>query len=375
MKPTADLEPQPKKESRAARGLRDLLTLSGVAVFVYLIHRMGWGTILGNVTRFGGWFVVVLLIQLIWLVLQAAAWSIVQNSLHRRAPLLFFVRIKIVADTMNTVLPTANLGGDAMRAYLVKPYIPLKEGIAGVLVDKTFEFAAGMLFMAIGVLAAFSLFHVPTALLVPAIVCLLVLVVGMSLLVVFQFRGFFESLLRAFGWIPGVRRVLIRHEEELQLLDKNLRIFYTCGVSRILQVAGLHILARLVGVLEVLVALWALNVPVTYFGALFITASVTIANTIFFVVPGEWGVQEGMHVLALKSLHFSASVGLSLGVIRRVRRLLFLGIGLVLYNLEKQIRPGPRRRSRRKRGKKRQMEARFPDADGGASFTLPAEEE
>ena len=30
----------------------------------------------------------------------------------------------------NTVLPAANLGGDAMRAYLIKPHIPLKEGVA-----------------------------------------------------------------------------------------------------------------------------------------------------------------------------------------------------------------------------------------------------
>lgn len=375
MKPADVFASKPKKPNIAARGLRDILTLSGVAVFVYLIHRMGWSTILGNITHFSGWFVLVVLIQLTWLVMQAAAWSIIQNSLHRRASLLFFVRIKIVADTMNTILPTANLGGDAMRAYMVKPTIPLKEGIAGVLVDKTFEFAAGMLFMAVGVLTAFSLFHVPTALLVPAVICLLVLVAGITLLVVFQFRGFFESLLRSLGWIPAVRRLLVRHEEQLRLLDQNLRVFYTRGGARILLVSGLHIMARLVGVLEVLVVLWVLHVPVTYFGALFITASVTIANTIFFVIPGEWGVQEGMHVLALKSLHFSASVGLSLGIIRRVRRLLFLGIGLLLFNLEKQMRPTQRRKGRRKRGKKARKNISFPEAAEQVSPDLPIQAE
>ena len=113
---------------------------------------MGWRTILDNIAHFGGWFAVILLVQMGWVVLQAASWYIIQNSLFQRAPFLFFVRIKIISDTMNTVLPTANLGGDAMRAYLIKPRIPLKEGVAGIVVDKTVESIAGTLFMACGIL-------------------------------------------------------------------------------------------------------------------------------------------------------------------------------------------------------------------------------
>ncbi len=350
MKEKAGFPIPAKRTNPLLRIFRDLLTLAGVAVFFYLIHRLGWKTILGNVTRFGGWFAVIVLLQLGWLVLQAWAWSIIQNSLFRRAPLLFFIRIKIIADTLNTVLPTANLGGDAMRAYLIKPHIPFKEGIAGVLVDKTFEFAAGMLFMACGVLTAFFLFHVPTALLVPAIVCLLVLVVGIGLLVFFQFRGFYRSSRRLFGWLPAVRRLLKRREDELRMLDENMRLFYLRGGWKILLVAGLHFLARLVGVLEVLIVLWVLYVPIDFFGALFISAAVVISNTIFFIVPGEWGVQEGVHVLALKILKEGASVGLSLGVIRRIRRLFFMSIGMFLFYLDKQSRPG-RRPPRRRRKK------------------------
>lgn len=369
MREKSDFAVPAKKVNPLLRIFRDLLTLAGLAVFFFLIHRMGWRTILGNVTRFGGWFAVVMLLQLVWLVLQAWAWSIIQNSLFRRAPLLFFVRIKIIADTLNTVLPTANLGGDAMRAYLIKPYIPLKEGIAGVLVDKTFEFAAGMLFMACGVLTAFFLFHVPTALLVPAVICLLVLVVGIALLVFFQLRGFYRSALRLFGWIPSVRRLLRRKEEQLGVLDRNMRLFYQRGGWKILLVAGLHFLARLVGVLEVLIVLWVLLVPVDFFGALFISAAVVISNTIFFIVPGEWGVQEGVHVLALKIMKVGGSVGLSLGIIRRIRRLFFMSIGMFLFYLDKQSRPGKRgrRRLRRKRSRPVEPQPAAPPDETAAS--------
>ncbi len=208
-------ETRGNQASRAARAAgsrgkpwRGLLTGVGVAVLLYLVYRMGWRTIVANITHFGGWFAVILLVQMGWVALQAASWYIIQNSLSPRAPFLFFVRIKIISDTMNTVLPTANLGGDAMRAYLVKPRIPLKEGVPGILVDKTVESIAGTLFMAIGILIAVLFFPMPRALVIPALACLLVLLAAIALLVFFQFRGFYRSSMALFGWIPPLRRLL-----------------------------------------------------------------------------------------------------------------------------------------------------------------------
>jgi hypothetical protein len=229
----------------------------------------------------------------------------------------------------------ANLGGDAMRAYLIKPHIPLKEGVAGILVDKTVESIAGTLFMACGILITVLFFPMPRALVLPAAVCLLVLLAVIVLLVVFQFHGFYRSSMALFGWIPPLRRLLGKKEELLRMLDKNLRRLYQRGAASIPLAIGLHFLARLVGVFEVLVVLWVLHQPVSFLGGWFISAAVTMANTILFVVPGHWGVQEGMYVLVLKTMYFSGTVGLSLAIIRRIRRLFLLGFGLLLLHLEK----------------------------------------
>jgi uncharacterized membrane protein YbhN (UPF0104 family) len=324
-------------QAGSSRGklLCGLLTGAGVGVFLYLIYRMGWRAILDNISHFGGWFAVILGVQMVWVVLQAASWTIIQNSLFRRAPLPYFARIKIISDTMNTVLPTANLGGDAMRAFLIKPRVPLKESVAGILVDKTVESIAGTLFMACGILITVLFFPMPRALVMPAIVCLLVLLAAITLLIFFQFRGFTRSAMNFFGWIPAVRRLLLKKEETLRILDENMRLLYLHGGARIPLAIGLHFLARLVGVLEVLIVLRVLNQPVSFLGGWFISAAVTFANTILFIVPGHWGVQEGMYVLVLKTMFFSGSTGLSLAVIRRIRRLFFLGFGLVLLHLEK----------------------------------------
>lgn len=315
--------------------IRKLLTVLGVGVFIYFIYRMGWQNILDNIAKFGIWFGVILVVQMVWVLLQAASWSIIQNSLFRRAGFWFFVRIKIISDTMNTVLPTANLGGDSMRAFLIKSRIPLKEGVPGILVDKTVESIGGVLFMAWGILITILFFPIPRALLIPAIICLFVLLVAIALLVVFQVKGFYRTAMQFFGWIKGVRHFLENKKEVIGILDENMRGLYLKGHVNIPLSIGLHFVARLVGVLEVVIVLRVLGQPVDFLGAWFISAAVTIANTILFIVPGHWGVQEGMYVLVLKTMYFSGSMGLSLAVIRRIRRIFLLGVGLILLHLEK----------------------------------------
>jgi len=242
---------------------------------------------------------------------------------------------------MNTVLPAANLGGDAMRAFLIKPRIPMNEGVPGILLDKTVESIGGVLFMACGILITILFFPIPRVMVIPAIICLLILLVAIALLIFFQLRGFYRSAMNLFGWIPAVKRFLKKKKEMLQILDDNIHRLYTQSGFNIPLSIGLHFSARLVGVLEVLIVLRVLNQPVTFLGAWFICAAVTIANTILFVVPGHWGVQEGMYVLVMKSMYFSGPVGLSLAVIRRIRRIFLLGFGLILLHFEKSLKGVP----------------------------------
>ena len=57
------------------KGTRSLLVAAGVALFFYLIWRIGFDVLLANISRFGVWFLAILAIGALWLVLQTCAWS------------------------------------------------------------------------------------------------------------------------------------------------------------------------------------------------------------------------------------------------------------------------------------------------------------
>ena len=138
---------------------------------------------------------------------------------------------------------------------------------------------------------------------------------------------------------PAARRWVLAREGKLLAMDESLGLLYTRSNHRALLPFAVHVLARCVSVLEVMIILAVLNTPVSYVQALFIATIVTSANTAFFLFPGQWGVTESVYVLVLQSMGYPAAVGLSLGLIRRIRKLMFVGVGLVLLELRKRSAP------------------------------------
>jgi hypothetical protein len=308
-----------------------LLTAVGVLLLLYLVRRLGAAALWANLSGFGPWFLVTCALALGWLLLQATAWWVIQKTFFRRVALSTLLRVRIISDGFNLILPSASMGGDAMRAFLLKGRERLTDGIPAVLFDKTIEFAASVLFLAAALLLGLLAIRLPTALTVASAVSLVVTTTGIALLVAAQRRGIAGLLLKVSRLVPGLRDAILRRHEPLLAMDANLRLLYTGGGRKALVPLALHVLARFAGGLEVVVVMAVLGAPVTYIQAIFICAVVTLGNTVFFLLPGQWGVMESVHVVVVQSLGYPPAIGLSLSVIRRIRRLAFVGLALALF--------------------------------------------
>ncbi|MCK4836413.1 MAG: flippase-like domain-containing protein, partial [Candidatus Aminicenantes bacterium] len=207
---------QAEKNNKFYQTFQTLFFFLGLVLLAYLIYRMGLATILENISRVGVWFILICFLGGLWLFLQATAWWKISKRDFRRVPLWFLFKVKIISDAINTVLPSANLGGETARAYLTRRYLSLKESLAGIIVDKTYELAGGILFMILGftLASAYSIF--PKSLVLPAILCLVIVSIGIFLFIGFQLRGIYKILLRSVGFIPLIRRFLHSKETQIQ---------------------------------------------------------------------------------------------------------------------------------------------------------------
>ena len=316
-----------------------ILTVAGVLLLIYLVHRIGLRTLGTAIVQFGPWYLLTSLIGAAGLFCQAGAWWLIMRHFFQRVALLELFHVKIISDGFNLILPSASLGGDAMRAFLIKEQVPLSEGVPGVLFDKTIEFIASIVFLGGGLLLWLLSLRLPTTLIVPAVISLAITTLGIVLLVVVQKGGMTRVLLKLSAPLPAARRWVLKREIKFLAMDESLGPLYTRSNYRALLPAALHVLARCIGVLEIMAIMAVLGTPASFIQSLFIATIVTSANTAFFLFPGQWGVTESVHVLVLQSMGYPAAIGLSLGLIRRIRKLLFVGLALVLLELKKRSSP------------------------------------
>ena len=323
-------------KTRAQRWVGNILTVVGVLLLLYLVRRIGLQTLTTTIVQFGPWYLATCLIGAAGLFCQAGAWWLIMKSFFRRVALRELFRVKIISDGFNLILPSASLGGDAMRAFLIKDRVPLSVGVPGVLFDKTIEFVASIVFLGSGLLLGLLSLKLPAGLIVPAVVSLAITSAGILLLVILQKGGMTGGLLKLSAPFPPARRWVLKREEKFLAMDQSLGPLYTRSNHQALLPGALHVLARCMGVVEIMVIMAVLGTPASFVQALFIATMVTSANTAFFMFPGQWGVTESAHVLVLQSMGFPAAVGLSLGLIRRIRKLMFVGLALALMELKKR---------------------------------------
>lgn len=335
----------PATAAELGRGARKLpwskvfLGLVGMGLFIHLLYRVGLVNILDNVRRLGAWFLLLFGVEAGRMFAQACAWSVVHNSFFKKIPLLTLFRIKLISDSFNFALPSASLGGDAVRTLLVRKMVPLTDGIPSVVFDKTFELIGSTVYLT----ACFSLGLIsagrPRSLAAPLLIALGLTIAGIVLLVWAQVRGFRATFQGISRLIPKFNSWITSREKSIQEMDANFKLLYSKRGSRPVLAGLFHVLSRLVGTMEVLIVLAVLGAPVNFAQAMLISAVVTSVNTAFFFLPGQLGVMEGAHMMILRTLGYPPGIGLSLSVIRRIRRVAFVGLATILFVFERRKAP------------------------------------
>lgn len=325
--------------------LKTVFGLLGIAFLCYLIIDMGAGTIMAQLSRFGWWFVAICILGASWLFFQTLAWRIMQREHFQGVGLGFLFNVKFISDALNTLLPSANLGGETARLYFTSGFLSTKKALAGVIVDKTFEYGASIPFMILGFLVAWAGGYFAKPLILPAVLCLIISLAGILVFMGFQLKGMHPVLAAVSRIVPPLRRLIEEKERQIRGLGVHLVRLYRVPRSRTLAAWGFHFLARMTGVLETILIMHVLGSPVGFGRALFITAMVAGINTVFFLMPGQWGISEGSHLFILHSMGYPPLVGLSMGIIKRIRKLAFAAFGMLMLFYYRRVRAAAKKNS------------------------------
>lgn len=316
--------------------LKNIFFFIGIGFFFYLINNLGWDVLAKQLSDINFRFIPILLIALCWHMSHTFAWGIILHGFGHKTSFLNIFRLKIISEAVNMVAPAANIGGDSVRAFMMKSEIPLDEGIPGVMIDKTIDYIARMLFIAAGLIITIAYIDIPRDWITASIICLATIFISNTILVMVQIKGLSGPLIKFSRIIPPLKRFLESKKDKLGSVDSNVKNFYTTKKGRIALATLFHIGGRILGVWEIYYILNLLNIPVSFLDSFFIASIANIVQSMFFLIPGQWGVSESVQGMLLDILGFTTSAGISLGIIRRIRRIFYMGLGMIFLRVEKK---------------------------------------
>ncbi len=314
--------------------LRISLLFLGLLTFVGLIWHIGLGRIWDAISGVGPMaLVLILLPSVLMYALEAWGWHLTLGTYAKKISFSRVWAVRTAGEVVNMTTPAAYVGGEPLKAYLIRPQgIPLVDGLASVVTAKTIMTIAQVLFILVGIVLAVFLLQGTTSttqLLMATGLSLGLLLFGTVGFFLLQRRGLFISILNGLRALKVRIAFLEQREEKLRELDQTIRDFYTQNQRGFMVATGIFFLGWLAEAFEVYVIIAMLGEPIDALTAISIGAlSVFIKGSTFFI-PGSLGAQEGGNLALLLAFGYGDVAGISFALLRRVRELVWIGIGLL----------------------------------------------
>lgn len=312
------------------KAIRFVLLALGFAFLGYLVAEVGPERIVASV-RVLSWRLLLLLVFPYGAIaiLRAVAWRFAFS--RAEVPLTTLLAVRLAGEAVNVATPAASVGGEPVKILLLRPRVSPVEALAAVVVDKTTLVAAQSLLLALGLAGAWSLSAAPGTVLRAMTWLLVVEVLALGGFVLAQLLGVFG---RGLGFVSrlGVRPVG-SHAGDVRELDSALAAFYRRHPARWGKGLFFHFLGWLLGSVEVYLILRFLEVPISPLVALIIEAVSTGIKFVAFMIPGGLGVLEGGIMAVFAVLGLDPGAGLAQALIRRLRELAWVAVGLAVLGL------------------------------------------
>lgn len=319
----------PTNEASSGGALHWVLAVLGITLLGVLIYRTGARDLVDRLRDLGWWTPVLFLPYALASAFDAAGWGV--TFARRQPPLWLLYLARLTGEALNNVTPTAYLGGEPVKAYLLRRFgVPIEEGAASVILAKSALTISQIAFVLIGV--ALLMMERDSGW---SGLSLLVAMTGAGLaitivLVRWQQRGLLASAAHAVRTLLPRLRALATVEARAAAVDGRLRSFYAVRPRAAVSSVGLHLVGWLVGAAEVFAIMALLDHPVRWQEAIIIDALSQPIRLVGILIPGALGVQEAGGMIMFGLLGLPPELGLAMMLLKRVREIGFSALGLGL---------------------------------------------
>lgn len=319
--------------------LRYILLTIGLIVLGLLVWNIGPGNIYEAASRLGPIALLTVLIPSVLMYsVEAYGWKVVLGQVAQRVPFWRLLTIRTAGEVVNVTTPTAFVGGEPLKVYLLHKnhQVPIVEGGASVVIAKTTMTIAEVVYILMGVALGFWIVGAGSSAgqtITAALMSVGLLVCSIVGFVFIQHRGLFASILSLVNKVGLRIRALEAQEEHLRSIDRTILNFYSHHRMAFLASVGVYFFGWLAESLEVFGIIYLLGGSVSFLTAISIGAIAVFIKGGSFFIPGSLGAQDAGNMLLLQTFGYSDVTGITFALLRRFREVVWIGIGLICLAL------------------------------------------
>lgn len=313
------------------------LIVLGSWILWRMVQSVGVGHLARNIAEMGWWLLPLIFVYPVIFAFDTLGWLYsFPTALPRHVSFRSLYSIRIIGETLNCVIPfSASLGGEPVKAELLKRRhgIPLSDGLASILIVHTTFWVSLNLFVVAGI--AMTVKSLPlTPVLWKSVLAFMIGLgsVAVSLIIGLHF-GVFQKIHKLgdrMKWWGGLSSDKL---SRFLKLDGQIKAFYTANRRRFVLSTFWNFLGWASGAFEVWYTARLVGMQIGWSESWLLEALIQVLRIVTFFIPSSIGAQEGGIVLIFREFGFGTEQALTFALIRRLRELVWIGFGLLLWSL------------------------------------------
>ena len=327
----------------------------GIVLLGFMVTQLDFAEVWRGLRHAGYWFFAVLALWGVLYTFNTGAWYIIIKSqvppvadpssvptTEQPTPFSFWwlYKITISGFALNYATPGGLMGGEPYRIMELAPKIGTERASSSVILYAMTHIFSHFWFWFLSIfLYIFTQrvsFFMGILLTATGAFCIL----GLWFFIAGYRKGLAVRALNLLRHLPFIKRwakpFIEHHREQLDTIDQQIAALHKQNPKTFICAVLLEVACRVVSALEIFFILLVIMPSVNYLQCILILAFTSLFANILFFMPLQLGGREGGFLMSVNGLGMTASAGIFVALIVRLRELIWTGIGLMLIKIDKK---------------------------------------
>lgn len=322
---------------------QNIFFIFGIAVLVVMVTQLDFQQVWQGLCNAGYWFVAVLVLWIFLYMFNTSAWYLIINAGGKsKVGFWWLYKVTISGFALNYATPGGLMGGEPYRIMELAPKIGTERASSSVILYAMthifshfwFWFISIFLYVATQPMSVFM----ASFLLAAAAFCML----GLWFFIIGYRKGLANRVMNLLRHMPLVKKwaqpFVEKHREQLDTIDTQIAALHKQSPKTFVMAVVLEVACRILSALEVYFILLVVNPGISYVQCILIIAFTTLFANMLFFMPLQLVGREGGFLMSTTRLGATASGGILVALIVRLRELVWTGIGLLLIKFGKSAK-------------------------------------